>query len=95
MSLLIIVRSGHEKPGVTSNRGFIESYWCFTWGRPDIKVGGATLNRDAASNRETTGSFILICACWVGVGCPGAVGSVQDSNLAPHRFESSLCHRPL
>ena len=28
MSLLIIVASGHERPGATSNRGFIESYWC-------------------------------------------------------------------
>ena len=28
MSLLIIVASGHERPGVTSNRVFIEGYWC-------------------------------------------------------------------
>ena len=47
---LIIVASGQERPGATSNRVFIESYWCLIWGRPDIKVGGATLNRDAASN---------------------------------------------
>ena len=28
MSLLMIVASGHYRPGATSNRVFNESYWC-------------------------------------------------------------------
>ena len=52
MSLLIIVASGHEWTGATSNRVFIESYWCLIWRKANFKVGVATSNRDAASNKK-------------------------------------------